>query len=172
MSLRDATQTFVFAFVATLVLTGCQEPSAPPETAAETAARLAAQAPQATWVEITGADGAAVTLLGEGDRQLAHLACLSGPARVEVIDRTFTKVRSEERLTLGLDDEAFALVADLERETPGVVGVGTLDPALLDRLASARAISLVYGGQRSGPFEAPDAEVMGRFVTACRALAA
>lgn len=168
---KDAVQTFAAAFAATLVLTGCERAPDPVETdgvirnMVETAARL-------SWIEIAGEDGVALSLLGEGDRQLMHMACLDTPARLTVIGRTFQKIDSEDRLTVGLDDEAFALVADLEVEDPGVTASGAIDAAMIRSLGTATEISAVYGGQRAGPFEAPSAPVMARFVETCRTLAA
>lgn len=168
MIFRTAARVFVFAFAATLVLTGCERASAPEDQAA---------APQPLpenvrrWTLIEGDEGAAMALLGEGDRQVFHMACLAGPPRMQVIASEFTVIGSEERLTLGAADEAFGFVADTLREGPGVQAEAAIDPSLLDHLTRTEDVSAVYGAQQVGPYPAPTDDVMSAFVAGCRALA-
>lgn len=175
MSARDFVRTFAAAFAATVVLTGC-EPAADtpeaPEAADGPEAEAAPDAPQLRWEPIASGEGSALMLMDAGDVQVFHLACLSQPARVVVRVRDFTIVGSEERLTLGAGNEAFALVADTQSDEPGVSAEGAIDPMLLDHLARTTEISAVYGAQRAGPYNAPDAETLSNFVTACRDIAA
>ena len=168
MSLRIASRVFVFAFAATLVLTGCEQASAPAEEAA---------APQPLpenvrrWTLVEGEEGAALALLGEGDRQVFHMACLAGPPRMQVIASEFTVIGSEERLTLSAADEAFGFVADTLREGPGVQAETAIDPSLLEHLTRTDDIAAVYGAQQVGPYPAPAGDQIAGFVAGCRALA-
>ena len=165
MLMRSITRVFAFAFAATLVLTGCERATEPSEPAP-------APLPENVrrWVLIEGEQGAALTLLGEGDRQVFHLACLAEPARLQVIAAEATVIGSEERLTLGAADEAFGLVADVERGGPGVHAEAAIDPSFLDHLARTDDISAMYGAQQLGPYPAPTADDRARFIAGCRAL--
>ena len=168
MSLRIASRVFVFAFAATLVLTGCERATAPAEEAA---------APQPLpenvrrWTLVEGEEGAALALLGEGDRQVFHMACLAGPPRMQVIASEFTVIGSEERLTLSAADEAFGFVADTLSEGPGVQAEAAIDPSLLEHLTRTGDIAAVYGAQQVGPYPAPAEDQIAGFVAGCRALA-
>lgn len=167
MSTRDAARTFAAAFSATLVLTGCgREPTADaPPAPTESAA------PSQRWEAVASDEGTAIALLGEGDTQLFHLACLNGPSRMAAIAQPFLIVASEERLTLGVGDEAYALVVDTQSDQPGVRGEAVIDEGLLSRLAAAGEIEAVYGTQRAGPYALPDAETLAAFIEGCRAIA-
>ena len=125
MIYRTAARVFAFAFAATLVLTGCERASAPAEAPA-----TPQPLPQnvRSWVLLEGEEGVAMALLGEGERQVLHLACLAGPPRMQVIASEFSVIASEERLTLGVADEAFGFVADTMREGPGVQAEAAIDP--------------------------------------------
>lgn len=168
MSTRAATRSFAAAFAATLVLTGC----GPGESAPEDAGTQAPPPENARhWVLVDSDQGAALVLLGEGDRQVLHLACLAEPARMQVIASDFTVIGSEERLTLGVAGEAFGLVADVEREGPGVQAEAAIDPAFLEHLARAPDISAVYGAQQIGPYPGPGEGERSAFVQRCAGLA-
>lgn len=161
-------RSFLSAFAATLVLTGCQEagtsqpPAAPPAEAPEPALR---------WESVSGGEGEALVLLDGGDRPLLHLACLDGPARMTARALEFRRIGSEERLTLGVGGEAFLLVADPMREDPGVYAEGPIEPDLLDRFLTTTEISAVYGAQQLGPHAAPEPAQRERFVAGCREIA-
>lgn len=167
MLLRSATRVFVFAFAATLVLTGCQRSSdAPPS---EAAAPLPENVRR--WVLVEGDEGAALSLLGEGERQVFHIACLADPSRLQVIVSEVTPIGSEDRLTLGAGGDAFAMAADLEHTGPGVLAEGPIDPAFLEDLSRSEEISAMYGSQQVGPYPAPTSDDRSAFVLQCRALA-
>lgn len=168
MSLRIASRVFVFAFAATLVLTGCERATTPAE---ETTAPQPLPENVRRWTLIEGDDGVAMALLGEGDRQVLHMACLAGPSRMQVIASEFTVIGSEERLTMGAADEAFGFVADTQREGPGVQAEAAIDLSLLEHLTRTDEIAAVYGAQQVGPYPAPPEDVMSAFVAGCRALA-
>lgn len=168
MSLRIASRVFVFAFAATLVLTGCERASAPAE---EAVAPEPLPENVRRWALVEGEEGAAIALLGEGDRQVFHMACLAGPPRMQVIASEFTVIGSEERLTLSAADEAFGFVADTLREGPGVQAEAAIDPSLLEHLTRTGDIAAVYGAQQVGPYPAPAEDQIAGFVAGCRALA-
>lgn len=165
---RQFARTFAAAFAATLVLTGCDRAQAPAEPAPEPPAP---DAPTLRWETIASGEGAALMLLGEGDAQLFHLACLSSPARMTVQVPGFRVVGSEERLTLGVDGEAFGLVADTLSTQPGVRAEAAIDPEFLRRLPLSDDIGAMYGSQQAGPYPAPPDELTEGFVTACRDIA-
>lgn len=165
MSTRTASRVFIGVFAATLVLTGCgpaaeQDGPIPPATQTQ------------RWEAVAGDEGSALVLLGEGDRQIFHLACLNGPSRMQAIADDFMVIGSEERMTLGAADEAFGLVADVERQGPGVQAEGAIDPSFLDHFARSEDISAVYGAQTVGPWPAPSQALRDGFVQACRTIAA
>ena len=164
MSHRTTVRVFASVFAATVVLVGCAP--APGETAATPPG--SAQ----RWEAVAGDEGSALVLLGEGDRQVIHLACLNNPARLQVLADGFTVIGSEERMTLGAADEAFGLVADVQREGPGVQASGAIDPSFLDHLARTDDISAVYGAQTIGPWAAPPQDMRDPFIQACREIAA
>jgi len=82
MSHRTTVRVFASVFAATVVLVGCAP--APGETAATPPG--SAQ----RWEAVAGDEGSALVLLGEGDRQVIHLACLNNPARLQVLADGFT----------------------------------------------------------------------------------
>ncbi len=109
-------------------------------------------------------DGALVWADADEDRRFA-LTCASGDLHVRAPG--LERIGSEDRLTLGAGDEAFALVADLTSPEAGVVASGRIPADFMARLARGEAIGLVYGAQRIGPVPAPEAAIVGPFVEAC-----
>jgi hypothetical protein len=108
---------------------------------------------------------------GSGKPRLL-LDCLGGarPAlRASVAE--FEKIGSEDRLTIGAGNQAFALVADLSDPSPGVVASGAIDPDLLRRIGDGRPVSAVYGARSVGPLRPADGVAPDGFVVRCRALA-
>ncbi len=166
MSLRPAVRAFAASFAATLVLTGCGRAD---ETSSE-APPPYVEASRLTWTLVDGDEGAALVLLGEGDRQVLHLACLPDPARMQVIASDISVIGSEERLTLGVADEAFGFVADTMRGGPGVLAEATIDPQFLEHLSRTADISAIYGAQQVGPWPAPPEGQRLTFVQRCSGL--
>lgn len=99
------------------------------------------------------------------------LVCARGEG-IMVVAKIFRPIGSEERLTIGAGDDAFALVAvnvadpkaDLVRAT------GPADEALLTAIAGGRPISASYGAQHYGPVEAPPPALRRAFADTCRKL--
>ncbi|SFS35026.1 hypothetical protein [Brevundimonas viscosa] len=152
-----------------LVACGSEPPPVPPEAPRPPAAPAAPEAP-ATPPPPAGAERLAFVDQAGEPRLL--LDCLGGPRpalRASVAE--FRKIGSEDRLTLGAGNEAFALVADLADPSPGVVASGAIDLDLLRRIGDRRPVSAVYGAQSVGPLRPADGMAPDGFVVRCRALA-
>lgn len=100
-----------------------------------------------------------------------QLSCRADPAMLHIVVPGFTPVGSEDRLTLGAGDEAFAHVADLDASGPGVVGGGPIDADLMDRVGRGEPVHAVYGAQTVGPLTAAQPEALAAFAERCRGLA-
>jgi hypothetical protein len=140
----------VLAAVAALLLpTGCDRPDAPPPAAPT----------------VAPANGTLSFVDGAGD-PAATLSCGAGELRIVVPG--FQPIGSEDRLTIGTEGEAFALVADLAAPGPGVTASGAPDPDLLNRLARGEALFAMYGQQSAGPLAAASPAGLQALVSACR----
>lgn len=112
------------------------------------------------------ATGAGELALRERDGSaLLTLRCAGGV--MTAIAPGFQEVASEERFSLGADDQVFILVAQLGQER-GVRAEGPPSQSFLDRLPSANAVQANYGAQNLGPHIPPSPEQAWRFVSACR----
>ncbi len=100
-----------------------------------------------------------------------QLSCRDEPAALHIVVPGFTPISSEDRLTLGAGDEAFAHVADLDASGPGVVGGGAIDADLMDRLGRGEPVRAVYGAQTVGPLTAARPDDLAGFAERCRGLA-
>lgn len=99
------------------------------------------------------------------------LVCARGDG-IMVVARAFRPIGSEERLTIGAGDDAFALVAVnvADPDATLVRATGPADDALLTAIASGRPISASYGAQHFGPVEAPPQALRRAFADTCRKL--
>lgn len=101
-----------------------------------------------------------------------RLRLVCGPGdRLGIAVPGFRPIASEDRLTLGAGDEAFAHVADLSAPGPGVSGGGPVDRDLVDRLARGQPLRAVYGAQTVGPLTAARPDALSAFTERCRGLA-
>jgi hypothetical protein len=158
-------------FLLVAALSGCQPESEPQE---QVASELSVNhsAPAELWAFEAGEDEVSLRVPGPDAKVLFWIGCMRSPARLEVVLPGFAVIASEERLTLGLDDEAFALVADVVDPPPSDVRAETqISPELLDRFSDTRAVSAVYGATTAGPYPAPSREQSDNFVAACRGMA-
>ena len=156
------TRAPMFVFAGALVLAACGEPNAPPPPAPEP------PPVEAGWTLTSGAEGATLRLEAE-DGLDAAIACLSGPARFEAATDRFTPVMSEDRFTVGVGGEAYALAADLQAERErGVEASGDIPADLPDRLEAGGEITFHYGALNLGPFPAVAEADRAAFVRACR----
>jgi hypothetical protein len=152
-----------------LALAGCKPaPAARPE-----AAPTPAPAAAARWAFGVGKNSVEMAWVTDPSTAEAPLSlvCARGEGLM-VIARTLRPIGSEDRLTLGAGDDAFALVA-IGVEDPSarlVRAAGPADEALLAAIASGRPISVSYGAQRYGPIPSPPEALRRAFADTCRKL--
>lgn len=150
--------------VALLALAACgreEAPAPPPETPA---------APQAPAAPISPAPPEAPSRLAfvdAGGVERLSMACDGGQMQIAVPE--FDRIGSEDRLTVGGGDEAFAFVADLQAPGEGVVANGAADADLLARLARGETVRAVYGRQAVGPLQAARPAALAAFTARCAA---
>lgn len=150
--------------LATLALAGCKPapPAAPAPTpsAARWAFGVGKNSVEMAWVIDPATAEAPLSLV-----------CARGDG-VMVVARAFKRIGSEERLTLGAGDDAFALVAVnvADPKVTLVRATAAADEALLTAIASGRPISASYGAQRYGPIAPPPAALRRAFADTCRKL--
>jgi hypothetical protein len=153
-----------------LVLAACgQQAPQPPVDEGESVAPMPEQPPVGPgWTRVSSGEGAALRLEEDG-ALVAAIACLRSPARLHAETDRFQPVMSEDRFTLGVGGEAYALAADLEADREqGVEASGDIPPGLLDRLEAGGEITFNYGDLNLGPFPAiPEAD-RAAFVAECR----
>jgi hypothetical protein len=151
-----------------------QEAAAPSEPVRETQA--ASQAPDATssapgagggWtMQASATAGAALVHTAKDGAEDLRVACRRNPADLWVSAPRFSRIGSEDRLSLGAGDKATALVADLQAEGAGVEASGPVAPEFLEALRAGGEIGVSYGSQalRLTPPEPATAE---RFARSC-----
>ena len=105
-----------------------------------------------------------------GGVERLELACRADDPAFQIVVPGFEVIGSEDRLTLGAGDEAFAHAADLEAAGPGVTGGGPIVLDLIDRLARGEPVRAVYGAQSAGPLRAAQPELLAAFAERCRGL--
>lgn len=122
------------------------------------------------WTSAASGEGRALVLNTARGGEIMRLACLAD-GRLMASGQVFNPVGSEDRLTVGVGDEAFALAADLEADRQGgVEGYGEISSDLLARLEAGGEIGLSYGSQTVGPYPGPEAAEARAFAEACRNL--
>jgi|TARA_R100000935_G_scaffold13250_2_gene26644 hypothetical protein len=162
------------ALVTALALGACSPaetpPAPPPEAEQPAQPPEAAIAPGLSWAASASGEGAVLTLSNPDGAEVLRLGCIRNPAAMTLTVAGFTPISSEDRLTVGLDDQLFVFVADLEASSAegGVVAQAPVSTDFLDRLQSANAISAVYGAQQLGPHMPPPADIAGTFAAECR----
>ncbi len=152
---------------AVLIPVGCDRPDSPaasPPAAAPAAAP--AVPPPAAPSPAPPAEASGLAFIDAAGASTATLNCGSDGLRIVVPG--FRPIASEDRLSIGTDGEAFALVANLAAPGPGVTASGPPDPDLLDRLARGEALFAVYGRQSVGPLAASSPAALQTTVSACR----
>lgn len=140
----------------------------PPAPAPEPAPAPANDDP--TWSASAVGDGRALVLSGPRGEEMMRLACLAD-GRLMASGEVLNEIGSEDRLTVGVGGEAYALAADLEADRAGgVEGYGDIPEDLLARLEAGGEIGLSYGAQTVGPYPGPDEAEATAFAAACREL--
>lgn len=152
----------VLSIVALLTLAACgrEEPPAP---AAPEAPPIPSKPPLVEPPEAPGRLG----FVDSGGVERLSLACDDGQMRVAVPG--FQRIGSEDRLTVGAGDEAFAFAADLQAPDEGIVAGGAADADLLARLARGEPVSAIYGRQTVGPLQAAQPDALPAFAARCAA---
>ncbi|MGZ9098970.1 MAG: hypothetical protein ACXW3O_04635 [Brevundimonas sp.] len=158
-------RTMLAAVAALLLTTGCDRPEAPAPAPAPAPTPVPAAPPPAP-ATVPPADGAALAFVDAAGAPTATLSC--GSEGLRIVVPGFRPIGSEDRLSIGTEGEAFALVADLAAPGPGVTASGAPDPDLLDRLSRGEALFASYGQQSAGPLAAASPTGLQALISACR----
>lgn len=127
-----------------------------------------------TWRATEKAGGSGSSLaFSDASGEALRLSCVRSPATLFAYAERLQPIASEERFSLGLDDDPVVLVADLlGRVERGVEASAPLTAELAGRLQSAAAVGVSYGAQAIGPVPlAADPAAWDRFVATCREIA-
>lgn len=151
--------------LAGLVLAGCDQP-APTAKAPVVEAK-----PQ--WGFAIGKNSVELAWLADpaaADAPL-RLICARGEGFM-VVASAFRPIASEERLSIGAGDDAFALAAVAGEGAKGALvrATGPADEPLLAALDGGQPITASYGASTFGPVEAPPPAVRRAFTQSCRKL--
>jgi len=154
-------RTIITALAILFAQTGCDRPEVPPTMAPSPVS--AASSPAAEDGATAGET--VLAFLNAAGAPNATLTC--GPGGLRIVVPGFRSIASEDRLSIGMEGEAFALVADLAVPGPGVTASGPPDPDLLDRLARGEALFASYGQQTAGPLTAASPTELQDLISAC-----
>lgn len=165
----------VLLSVALLGLAACGRdeatvPAAPPLPPAPPMARppVAPEPPEAPEAPAPGtASTGRLTLVDASGAPALFLFCRDPAGSLVIHAPAFEAIGSEDRLTMGAGDEAFAFVADLQAPGPGVTARGVAEPDLFVRMARGEPVSAVYGRQTVGPARAESPAALRDFVARC-----
>ena len=167
--LRPTLHTFLAIFTVASVLIGCKpaEPAPAPEPAPTPLPNpTPVPSPDANWQAVVGGSGYAL-VRKEGGQDQVRLACATQPARLIAWVANFNPVGSEERLSIGFDDQVFITVADPSKPGPGVNAEGPIPTAELAALPTATQVGFSYGAQTL-TVVAPEKALGEAFVEACK----
>ena len=164
------------AILVMLALCACEAPprtDAPDGPAGKTSTATPAPtpAPPSGWRLSSNGDGVSLELARNGS-SVARFACLHSGRVFQAQGFGLNPIGSEERLTVGAGDETHALVADPGASVTGVLGSGSISPALLESIEAGGPLSLSYGAQTLGPLESLSPVDQAAFVSGCRAVLA
>jgi hypothetical protein len=126
----------------------------------------AAPAPSPPAAPPVPVDRAAIDFVDSDGVPAATLRCAAGSLSIQVPG--FRSIASEDRLSIGTDEEAFALVADLAAAGPGVTASGPPDSDLLNRLGRGYPLFASYGRQSVGPLATQSPEGLQAVLSTCR----
>ncbi len=171
--IRTSPQTFALLAAALLGASCNREPPAEPELQTN-AGEATAQAPAGARADSSGSwdlqssgEGVALVRSAADGRVALRLFCPAAKNQLLVNVPAFRPIGSEERLSVGSNDIAIALVADPRGDAArgGVTGAGPV-PDEVKAIAHG-PISVSYGAQRSGPHPVVPDDLARRFVTTC-----
>ena len=167
--IRSSLHTFLAVFTVASVLIGCKpaEPAPGPEPApAPLPNPTPVPSPDANWQAVVSGTGYALVRKQGGEDQV-RLACVSDPGRLRVWVANFNPVGSEERLSVGFDDQVFIVVANSTKPGPGVDAEGPIPSAELAALPTAAQVGFSYEAQTL-TVAAPEKALGEAFVEACK----
>ncbi|WP_142847138.1 hypothetical protein [Telmatospirillum sp. J64-1] len=148
--------------IATMALAACQG-HAPSEGDVRAASRQA----ESRWEMAVDGGDVVARLIGADGLPVMSIACLAGTGELSVHVPGFTRIPSEDRLSIGFGDDSIALAVDLRSPVPGVTGSQTLSRDILAQIRSASMIGALYGTQFTGLHPAPDAADVERWAGSC-----
>ena len=164
----------VALLAASLLIASCgRDQSAGPDrhtSAGKSTAQAPAQAradSSGSWDLRSSGEGIALVRRAGGGTVAIRLFCPAAKNQLLVNVPAFRPIGSEERLSVGSNDIAVALVADPRGDTArgGVTGVGPV-PDEVKAIAQG-PVSASYGAQTSGPHPVVPDELARQFVAAC-----
>jgi hypothetical protein len=148
--------------VASVALVGCQQqeanekPTAAPSDTADAAPSVAGAAKaEPRWETVGGSEGAHARLLTGDGTLVMSIGCRMGSGQLEVVVPGFRRVGSEDRLSVGFDDDPIALAVDMQASGDGVRASGTVTEDIGSRIVSAKTVGVSYGNQNLGPYAPP-----------------
>jgi hypothetical protein len=122
-------------------------------------------APQSAWA-LDEKDSALVHRDAAG-AEVLRLTCGPRPAELHTALPGFTRVASEDRLTLGIGDELANMVVSMEGPDLGLIASGQPPSAILAPLAAGAPVGVSYGA-RQMMLDGPPPEVGAAFAAGCR----
>lgn len=135
--------------------------------AAASAPSQAAAARQPTWrLQTSATAGAALVYTDADDAELLRLACRRSPADLYAALPTFTRIASEDRLTIGVGEALATLVVSMEGPDTGLIATGQPQRAIMAPLLEGKPVGVSYGA-RQLMLQAPPRPVSQAFVEAC-----
>ncbi|HYC68614.1 hypothetical protein [Brevundimonas sp.] len=155
----------VLLAAALLGLAACGREEAP--TAPVEPAPIPSKPPLVQPPETPAATPGRLTLVDGLGAPVLHLSCDDRAEALIIHVPGFEPIGSEDRLTLGVGDEAFAFVADLQASGPGVTAGGAAEADLFARMRRGEPVRAVYGAQSVGPARASSPEALRDFLVRC-----
>lgn len=141
---------------------------APPTAPVTSPASSAGAQPGLQWDLVSSGEGVALVLNGPDGNRRMNLGCLRDPASLVLVIDEFEPILSEERLTVGLDDELFVFVAEpTSGRTSGVRAGAPIGESFLTQLSRTNTVQAVYGVQQFGPYIPPPPDMARAFAADC-----
>ena len=153
---------FPLVIIAALAVTACGQPAPEPADAPPPVAPAAETPDEPRWID--GGDAAILVMQDARRETVISLACPQDQLSVD--GATLDAIGSEDRLTLGVGGEAFALAAQPVVGEPGVRALGPAPEGLYAAIARAGPLSLNYGAQVVTAPQLP-VDLAARFANAC-----
>jgi hypothetical protein len=153
--------------LAIIACAACDNRAVAPPAPASTPPPQAAAANEPTWKLQTSANaGATLVYTDAAGAELLRLACRRRPAGLDAALPTFTRIASEERLTIGVGEALATLVVSMAGPDTGLTATGQPQPALMAPLLDGKPIGVSYGARQMTLQPAPR-RVSEAFVEAC-----